>query len=81
MSAATETTTAPLWDHELLRAWRLEAGLRPEPVAAALGRSVAWLYALENGTYGKEPGLSILIRLCRRYGHELAELILPEATP
>jgi transcriptional regulator with XRE-family HTH domain len=78
LEAAVPATASPqLWDHNLLRRWRDEAGLRPEPVAAQLGRSVAWLYALEGGTYANQPGVDSLISLCRVYGHELAELIIP----
>jgi len=77
------TTTAPrLWDHNLLRRWRDEAGMKPAHVADALGITVGWLYAVEGGTNGKPPNVELMITWCRFYGHELSELIIPaDAVP
>jgi hypothetical protein len=71
------TTEPRLWDNNLLRRWRDEAGLKPAPVAAHFDCSVAWLYMVEGGTYQRSVSVDFLIQLCRYYGHELAELIIP----
>jgi transcriptional regulator with XRE-family HTH domain len=73
----TTTVSTRLWDYNLLRRWRDEAGLKPAPVAAHLDISVAWLYQIEGGTNQRGVSVDLLIRLCRFYGHELAELIIP----
>jgi transcriptional regulator with XRE-family HTH domain len=71
------------WDYTKLREWREATGLRRERVAADNHISVAWLNAIEMGTTGqRQVGVDTLIELCRYFGHELAELIIPaEAVP
>jgi transcriptional regulator with XRE-family HTH domain len=68
-----------LWDGTKLRTWREEAGLNPTKAAAANNMSVPWLYAIENNAAAKQPGVDTLILLCRFYGHEISELIIPAA--
>jgi transcriptional regulator with XRE-family HTH domain len=66
------------WDYTKLREWREATGLRREVVAGANHISVAWLNAIEGGTTGqRQVGVDTLIQLCRYYGHELAELVIP----
>jgi transcriptional regulator with XRE-family HTH domain len=78
VEAAVSAVVVPrLWDGTKLRTWREEAGLTPTQAAAANNMSVAWLYAIENNAHQKQPGADTLILLCRFYGHEVAELIIP----
>ena len=74
--------SGPAWDHAKLRAWREEAGLRRERVAADLEISYPWLVILEHGTGDRTPSLDILTRLAHYYGHEPGELLMTTgATP
>ena len=68
-----DVSAAPLYDHELLRAWRDEAGLTRERVGVDLNMGASWLALLEQG--GRHPSLALLIRLARYYGHEPGELL------
>jgi transcriptional regulator with XRE-family HTH domain len=79
LEAAVSAVVVPRnWDYTPLRTWREAAGLRRERVAADNEISTAWLYAIEGGTTGKrQVGVDTLIGLCRYYGHELSELIIP----
>ncbi len=71
-----DTAAGPLYDHRKLRAWRDEAGVSRERVAADLELSAAWLQNLELGGPRGGPSLDTLVRLARYYGHEPGELLL-----
>jgi transcriptional regulator with XRE-family HTH domain len=65
--------TGRLFDFDLLRTWREDAGLTCEQVWAGTGCSVAWLRDLEGGR--GIPSLEMLSRLARFYGHDPRELL------
>lgn len=68
-----------LWDYTKLKTWREDAGLRRERVAADNDITVSWLVQIEHGTTGqRQVGMDTVIQLCRYFGHDVAELILPE---
>ena len=69
----------PLYEYAKLRAWRADAGLRLERVAADLEISAGWLRRLELGGDGRAPSLDLLNRLAAYYGHGLHELIAERA--
>jgi transcriptional regulator with XRE-family HTH domain len=72
-----DVSAARLYDHELLRAWREQAGLSRERVGVDLSMGASWLALLEQGGPGRTPSLALLIRLARYYGHEPGELLAP----
>ena len=45
-------SAAGLYDHELLRTWREQAGITRERVGVDLGIGASWLGILENGGAG-----------------------------
>ena len=73
------TSTAGLYDHDLLRSWRKQAGLTRERVGADVGLSASWLGIIEQGAPGRGASMGLLIKLARYYGHELPELLLQAA--
>ena len=62
-------------NHDLLRSWRVTAGLSRERVAADVGTGASWLAIIESGTPGRVPSLDLIIRLARYFGHEPGELL------
>ena len=70
-----DVSAAGLYNHELLRTWRDQAGITRERVGVDLGIGASWLGILENGGRGRVPSLELLVRLARYYGHEPGELL------
>lgn len=71
------SSTPPQYDHARLRAWRDEAGLTKERVAADLMDldvriTATWLNRLERGV--RTPSLGTLTALAAYYGRDMAEL-------
>lgn len=64
--------TPPLYDHARLRAWREEAGLSKERVAADLEITATWLARVERGV--RTASIPTLAALAAYYGHDMAEL-------
>jgi transcriptional regulator with XRE-family HTH domain len=63
---------ATVFNHRVLRAWRLESGLTPEQVCAAAPISYPYLRQLEDK--GGNPSAVVLARLAAVYGRDLGEL-------
>ena len=60
------------FNHRVLRAWRLESGLKPELVCVRADVSYPYLRTLED--YGGNPSAALLARLAEVYGRPLDEL-------
>jgi transcriptional regulator with XRE-family HTH domain len=64
---------ATVFDHHLLRAWRLESGLKPEQVCVLAQVSYPYLRAIEDGARAN-PSIRLLTRLAAVYGRDPGEL-------
>lgn len=71
---ATAAPVGRLYDHEKLRAWRVESRLTITEAAHAAGMSYPTLCKLELGKHSN-PTVSALSRLALLYGHAPAELL------
>ncbi len=69
----------PTFNHRMLRAWRLESGLRPERVCADAEISFSYLRTLEDR--GGNPTAAVLARLAAIYGRDVGELFTPDPDP
>ena len=69
---------ATAFNHDLMRAWRLESGLKLEEVCVAAPISYPYLRRLEDK--GGNPSAALLARLAAVYGHDLSELFTSEET-
>jgi transcriptional regulator with XRE-family HTH domain len=70
---------ATVFNHQLLRQWRDESGLRPEEVAFKAGVSFSHLLRLES--VGGRPSGDLITRIARVYGHDPGELYTTDDTP
>jgi len=66
----------PTFNHRVLRAWRLDSGIRPEEVCYRAEISYTYLRQLEDK--GGNPSASVLARLAAVYGRDLGELFTTE---
>jgi len=64
------------FNHDLLRAWRLESGLKLEEVCVAAPISYPYLRRLEDK--GGNPSAAVLARLAVVYRRDLRELFTTE---
>jgi transcriptional regulator with XRE-family HTH domain len=70
---------ATAFNHHVLRAWRLESGLKPEEVCVAAPISYPYLRQLEDN--GGNPSAAMLARLAAVYGRDLGELFTSDPDP
>jgi transcriptional regulator with XRE-family HTH domain len=66
----------PAFNHRVLRAWRLDSGIRPEEVAYRAKISFSYLRTLED--YGGNPSARVLASLAGIYGRDVGELFTPD---
>lgn len=69
----------PLFNSELLRAWRENSGLRVEEVCARAGVSYPYLRSLEAGRQDN-PSLDVVARLAAVFGRAPGDLLVPGET-
>ena len=58
------------FDHRVLRAWRLQSGMKPEQVCVQADMSLLDLRALEAGAH-RNPSVGLLTRLAAAYGRDV----------
>lgn len=66
------------FNHRVLRAWRLESGLRPELVCVRADVSYPYLRGIEDGIR-PAPSLALLTRLADVYGRDVRELFTDDS--
>lgn len=69
----------PTFNYRILRAWRLESGIRPEEVCYRAGISFSYLRTLEDR--GGNPRAIVLATLAEIYGRNLGELYTLDPDP
>jgi len=68
------------FDHRVLRAWRLQSGMKPEQVCVQADMSFSYLRALEAGAH-RNPSVGLLTRLAAAYGRDVRELFTDDPAP
>jgi transcriptional regulator with XRE-family HTH domain len=68
------------FDHRVLRAWRLESGLRPELVCVRADVSYPYLRSIEDGNRVR-PSIELLTRLAGVYDRDIRELFTDYPEP
>jgi transcriptional regulator with XRE-family HTH domain len=68
-----------MFNHRVLRTWRLDSGLTPEEVCYRAGISYPYLRTLED--HGGNPRALVLARIAAIYGRPLDELFTPDPDP
>lgn len=68
------------FDHRVLRAWRLESGLKPEQVCVLAQVSYPYLRALEDGAH-RTPSIRVIERLAAVYHRPIGELFTSDPDP